>query len=184
MSKRVPNLLDGYNKVTVISPIAFIFVHAITKQHSPKPSEDAISVKKFVQNFYDWYTPRALKADNEMRTLTEKAAMFTPQLRQALIEDRRAQEKVSDEIVGLDFDPFLNSQDPAEKYTVKKVEHKGNAWLATVFGRYKGQKEDTDASVVAQVERTKTGWRFTNFIYGKDNLLSELKQLKKDREKH
>lgn len=37
-------------------------------------------------------------------------------------------------------------------------------------------------SVVAEVEKSKKGWRFTNFIYSEeDNLIDTLRQLKKDR---
>jgi hypothetical protein len=174
----------SYNDFVLITAIALYFVHALTVQHKPAPSSDAASVKKFVQTFYDWYTPRAMKGDAETLALKAKANLFSADIRKGLDEDRKAAEKNADEIVGLDMDPFLNSQDPADKYTVKKVEQKGNAWLATVYGHYKGQKEDPEPSVTAQVEKTKQGWRFTNFLYGKgDNLLKTLKELKKAREK-
>lgn len=158
-----------------------IYLAAATKQQSP----EAASVRKCVQGFYDWYVPRALKGDVEMQTLKIKASDFTPTLRKALIDDYNAQGKSKDEVVGLDADPFLNSQDVANTYTVKKIEHEGHAWLASVYGHYKGQKEDAQPSVIAQVEKTKTGWRFTNFLVPEGgDLLKELRDLKKEREKH
>ena len=165
---------------------ALAFIVAVSSQHTKPSTSDTASVKKFVQAFYDWYTPRALKGDAEMLTLKVKADAFAPEIRKALLEDRKAQEKVKDEVVGLDFDPFLNSQDVANTYTVKKVEHKGKSWLASVYGHYKGQKEDPAPSVIAQVEKGKSGWRFTNFIYPDPkkpmNLLQVLSELKKERE--
>ena len=179
-----PSCQESYNDSVVITATAFYFVHILATQHKPSQSGDGASVRKFVQGFYDWYVPRALKGDAETLALKTKPALFSPEIRKGLEEDRRAAEKNPDEIVGLDFDPFLNSQDLADTYTVKKVEQKGSRWFASVYGHYKGQKEDSAASVVAQVEKTKTGWRFTNFLYGKDDdLLKTLKQLKKDREK-
>ena len=166
----------------MVTAVAFFLARSLSGDFQIRNTAQEVS--KFVQGFYDWYVPRALKSDVELQTLKEKAPMFTPELRNALIEDRKAQEKVSNEIVGLDFDPFLNSQDLADTYTVKKIEHKGKTWLASVYGHYKGTKEDSAPSVMAQVEKTKTGWRFTNFLYEKDNLLGVLKQLKKDRTKH
>ena len=165
---------------------ALAFIVAVSCQHTKPGTSEDVSVKKFVQAFYDWYTPRALKGDSEMLTLKVKGNAFSPDLKRALMEDRKAQEKVKDEVVGLDFDPFLNSQDVANTYTAKKVEHKGQKWLASVYGHYKGQKEDPTPSVIAQVEKGKSGWRFTNFIYPDPkkptNLLQVLSDLKKERE--
>jgi hypothetical protein len=128
--------------------------------------------------------PKALgNGDAEMAALKTKAEMFAPDLRRALLEDWRASEKNADEIVGLDFDPFLNSQDPYTKYSAEKVEKKGNSWLVSVFGSSKEGKSPR-ADVIAKVEKTKSkyGWRFTNFIYDSgENLLGILKQFKKER---
>ena len=154
-----------------------------THKVKPKETGTAAEVKRFVQGFYDWYTPRALKGDAETLALKTKADMFSPELRRALNEDRIASSKVPDEIVGLDFDPFLASQDPYPVYTVRKIEHKVSSWLASVYGSSPGEKA-TDVAVVAKVEKGKHGWRFTNFLYGKDgDLLGVLHTLKKDREK-
>lgn len=150
--------------------------------HHASPKTESASVRKFVQSFYDWYTPRALKTDAEPLALKVKAAMFTPELRRALQEDRVASSKNKDEIVGLDFDPFLASQDPYPTYTVVNVEKRGKSWLASVAGSSPTDKT-TLPSVVAEVARYKQGWRFTNFIYSEEsNLLDTLRQLKKDRE--
>lgn len=61
--------------------------------HHASPKTEAASVRKFVQGFYDWYVPRALKTDAEPLALKVKAEMFTPQLRRELQEDRVASSK-------------------------------------------------------------------------------------------
>jgi FlaG/FlaF family flagellin (archaellin) len=82
------------------------------------------SCRDFVQRFYDWYVPIALKdnAGNPSdRALRYKSHAFSPELLTQLKEDSTAQAKAKGEIVGLDFDPFLNSQHPGERYTAEKV---------------------------------------------------------------
>jgi hypothetical protein len=148
-------------------------------QRANSPVESA-SARRFAQGFYDWYLPRVLhgKGDPEMEAVTLKATMFCPELRRALLEDRKAQSKDPTEVVGLDFDPFLNSQDIAKSYSVGKVQHEGQKWLVSVYSSYSTKSP----ALTAQVEKGKQGWRFTNFLYGKDgNLLGVLHKLKQDR---
>ncbi len=153
---------------------------------APIQSAESGSVRRFVQGFYDWYTPKAFgSGDAELAALKTKSEMFTPELRRALLEDWKASSENADEIVGLDFDPFLNSQDPYTKYLAEKVEKKGASWLVSVYGSSKEGKSAV-ADVIAKVEKTKGkyGWRFTNFIYDKSsNLLGVLREFKKEREK-
>src|SRR6266700_2483509 len=80
-------------------------------------------------------------------------------------EDAEAQRKVSDDIVGLDFDPFLNSQDPDDKYTVGDVTESAGVFLVSVYGSRKGKRE-AKASAVAELKPAKDSFVFTNFRYG------------------
>ena len=169
--------------MTFLAFHAYAFLAVQTKtvhaQNNSAQTETA-SVHRFVQGFYDWYLPRVLKGggDPEMEVIKTKGTMFSPELRKALLEDRLAQSKDPSEVVGLDFDPFLNSQDIAKSYTVGKIEHKGQAWLVNVYSSYSTK----EPAVIAQVVKAKQGWRFTNFLYGKaDNLLGVLRKLKQDR---
>ena len=161
---------------------AVLVTQTHSKPHRPISDPEVASVRKFVQGFYDWYVPRALKnGDTELLALKSKAASFAPELRSSLLEDWKASSKNKDEIVGLDFDPFLNSQDPYPRYTVATIKHQGQNWLVGVYGFSPGEKP-TEPAVTAKVEKGKRGWRFTNFLYGKgDNLLGTLRQLKHDR---
>jgi len=126
-----------------------------------------------VQSFYDWYLPRALKETSSPaweQAIKYKPNVFDGPLRTALKADLAAQAKAKDEIVGLDFDPFLNSQDPQGKYKVVKVEEKGLKMFATVRCVVNG---NTTPHPIIQVEiyHGREGWLLTNFIADNESLL-------------
>ncbi|QQR56370.1 MAG: DUF3828 domain-containing protein [Candidatus Melainabacteria bacterium] len=147
--------------------------------------------KTFVQTFYDWYaaTQQNFKKTMELETvMKKKVADFTPELNKRLNEDIAAQKKSPDELIGLDFDPFLSTNsEPYTKYLATKVTQKGDAFLVEVHGVAKG-KTLNKATVTPEVKQIKGKWQFANFHYGKsefpenENLLSVLKVLKKGRE--
>ncbi len=139
----------------------------------------------FVKKFYDWYVPIALKPDlkedSSNVAIAKRGALFDPPLLKALKEDAEAARKSPDDIVGLDFDPFLNAQDPDDKYVVGAVTEKDGLYLVNVVGVRKGKREK-DVSVVAEVRPEKDGFVFVNFGYGADgDLVAVLKQLADDR---
>ena len=90
---------------------------------SQEPRRDD-PARSFVQTFYGWYAPMAAKATRGPAfalAIQRKPACFSPQLLQALADDAAAQAKVSDDVVGLDFDPFLYSQDPSKGFVLGPV---------------------------------------------------------------
>jgi hypothetical protein len=100
-----------------------------------------------------------------------------------------ASAKSPDEIVGLDFDPFLNAQDKAERYVVGNVSLKQDRYLAEVYGLWSGKKNKTP-DVIPELMFQGGRWTFLNFHYvyteeGKaprrDDLLNLLKGLRKER---
>lgn|SRR5487761_55474 len=150
------------------------------------------SAGEFVQQFYDWYVPRALKHNAGPASdlaLKYKDRVFSPKLFRALKEDSDAQANVNGPIVGLDFDPFLASQDPAERYEVGKATRKGGSYWVDVYGIWSGKKSEK-ADVVAEVARTDGRWLFVNFYYPNaasprsGDLLSVLALLQEDRQKY
>ncbi len=156
------------------------------------PSEQAA---RFVQKFYDGYLAKLKASRNKSHvvspfelTLKEKAADFSPDLLKALKDDLEAAKQVPDEIVGLDFDPFLNSQDMGEKYAVGGVTQKGDRYWVEVFG-YWEKKKSARPDITPEVAFQNGRWVFTNFHYSagnipvNENLLSILQQLKNDRNK-
>jgi hypothetical protein len=142
------------------------------------------SCRTFVQRFYDWYVPLALKETKVAASdlaLKWKPAAFDPELSRLLKRDSAAQAKAH-EIVGLDFDPFLNSQDPSERFAVQTVTKKGDSYWVDVYGMSSGQKAE---HVVPEARFLNGHWQFINFHYDfdgrPDDLISLLKRLEDDR---
>ena len=150
-------------------------------EQSPSPSD--ASCRTFVQNFYDWHVAHQTNFETAMRW---KRSVLSPQLRDALLEDLAASRKNANETVGLDFDPFVNSQDPAPLYRVGKTTVNAGSCFAEVHGVPSDRKDQPD--VTAELRPENGSWRFVNFHYGSDNgaenenLISILRRLKRDRE--
>jgi len=162
---------------------------AIRAQNQPSPAQspqDAErSCRTFVQGFYAWYVPKHSDGD----VLKYRRSALSPELYAALKADLAASSKNPDEVVGLDFDPFLNAQDVAQRYVVGKVTAKGATFWVGIYGIWNGKKS-VKPDVTAEVGCKEGKCFFVNFHYGKtelpqnENLLSVLKALKKEREKH
>ncbi|MGA2502201.1 MAG: hypothetical protein ABSH20_31040 [Tepidisphaeraceae bacterium] len=146
------------------------------------------SARDFAQKFYSWYVPIALNEHAGPAwdfVLKQRSSSFSPELLRALREDSAAQAKSPGEIVGLDFDPFLDSQDPEDRYEVGKVTRKGDSYWVEVFGVRSGKRMEP-AAVLAELVRKNGHWTFVNFHYPDPNgsdLLSTLKLLREDRQK-
>jgi hypothetical protein len=96
----------------------------------PATADDA---KQFVQRFYDWYVPYgAAHSDAAALTQPEMKAAFAPELLRALLEDVEAARKNPGEIVGLDFDPVTNSQDPCARYKAFRAHQTGDTYWVDV----------------------------------------------------
>jgi hypothetical protein len=151
------------------------------------------AARSFVQQFYSWYNKPAAKPGQERtpeEALKLRSTDFDAELRNRLKQDFDAQAKVTGEIVGLDMDPFLDTNaDPYERYVVGKVTPTKAAFLVDVFGINAGKKTDKPV-VTPEVKYQGRHWQFANFHYGKskfpenENLLSVLKALRQSREKY
>jgi hypothetical protein len=146
------------------------------------------SCGSFVQTFYDWYLPRAQKEDFIQRALEHRKSSFSPELIRAVQEDYAAAARVPDEIVGLDFDPFLNTQDPAHRYVTGRVDLKQQRCWVAVYGIQNGRRS-ANRDVTPELTMSNGRWKFVNFHYPEpscskcDNLLSLLDRLRREREK-
>jgi len=164
--------------------LALLLAISCASAQSPVPKADEASCRSFVQGFYDWHVEHG---SNFERTLKLKRSALSPELGSALAADLAAAKKNADEIVGLDFDPFLNSQDPAAHYRVLKVTVKEGSCLAEIASVPPDKSRKLDATAELRAQNDK--WVFANFHYGpengpaNENLLSILQQLKRDREK-
>jgi hypothetical protein len=123
------------------------------------------SCRAFTQTFYDWYWNQfADKADDPKfdrrllhgydDALQRKPPLLSPELIR-LIKRDDARAKAAGGIANLDFDPYLNSQDPQGKYEVVQVTVIGDLCRAKLSQR----------DIVAEARRSGPGWVFSNFYY-------------------
>lgn len=168
----------------------FLMGPSSLRAQARNPRDFQKSCRNFVQGFYDWYVPKALKEGSGHAwdlALKNKGYVFSSEVSRLLKEDSEAQAKVAGEIVGLDFDPFLNSQDLGERYVVGDVTPKDDSYWAEVYAIRSGNKSEKPVAVPELVFKDGR-WLFVNFHYGKsdhperENLLSILKSLRKRRQ--
>ena len=168
----------------VIYYLLLLVLHASSGQAAD--SSLAASSREFVQKFYASYVPKALAGHTGPAwqfAIDKMSASFDGGLLGALKDDLAAQAQSSgDDIVGLDFDPFLNSQDPAERYEVGSARQEGTKYLVDVYPVMSG-KRSKEPSVVPELAYENGHWLFVNFRYpGDDDLLTILGLMKADRE--
>ena len=165
-----------------------LLVFVISPVYAGNYNDLAKQCFKVVQDFYDWYAPRSTTKEfaTVKTVLRERKQLFSQKLIDSLMEDASVQEAAPDEITGLDFDPFLYSQDPDPKYVVRKVTRSKNKCLVEV------SPESTDKSIAIPVVTAElivngNSTKFTNFYYGtsknktEGNLLGILANYSKER---
>jgi hypothetical protein len=136
----------------------------------------AKSAREYVQFFYDWYVPRAAKDGAGWQKALKLARWdLSPALARMLEDDAEAQAHCR-ELNGLEFDPFLGTQEPSSEYRFGASERVGSQFQVKVFRaaeNVSGSKPD----FIAVVARDGDRWYFENFLYPKENtdLLSILK---------
>lgn len=124
---------------------------------------DEQSCSAFVQKFYDWYwNDTAAQSDKSASlqhgyedALRLRPLVLSPELVRLIERDQRRSEAAGGDIINLDFDPFLNSQDPRGKYMVDRATLTATGCTATLSRQ----------NVVVELKRYSSGWRFTNFHY-------------------
>ncbi|MFI4971647.1 MAG: hypothetical protein ACHP7H_03110 [Hyphomicrobiales bacterium] len=140
----------------------------------------AHSAAQFTQQFYVWYRQRNDRMD---RAIAEGGAFFSPGLLAALRADQAASAR-SQEVVGLDWDPFTASQDMCDPYTVGRTTRRGDTVLVAVKGMCSDAAPKPGPDVIAELRRARTSWVFVNFRYLSPvrNLLADLDTLRRERE--
>jgi hypothetical protein len=131
------------------------------------------SASQFVQHFYDWYVPSGVPVNKRPwwgTVLAKKSGLLSSALLKALTRESKYTEEEN-----LQMDPFVNSQDPCEKYTVGKASRKGSTYSVEVYAVCNG-KQEASPSVVARLRRKGSKWIFVNFSYSAESdLLTLLK---------
>jgi hypothetical protein len=135
------------------------------------------SATTFVQRFYDAYLKTAPRW---AQTVQNRRALFEPSLADALKADAAAQAKVEGEIVGLDFDPFLGSQDPGPRFEARRAAAIPGGQRVEVFDLTSPAKP----MVLVDVAPKAGSWIVTDFHYRDvgDDLRAILKALKAERQ--
>jgi len=149
------------------------------------------SCREFVQGFYDWYFARLNLADRQNSASTQyddvirfRPETLTPRLRQMLKDDMDASSGDHDEIVGIDFDPYIGAQDWEGQYWARGVTLKNSVCRASVWGTDAGKKTEI---VDPELDFAANKWVFVNFHYPNslsaqdENLVDILNGLRVDR---
>jgi hypothetical protein len=153
------------------------------------------SARVFVQKFYDWYivlwsdekrpTPHVTVLDIAIK---QRPEYFGLALKKAITADDSAQNKTEDDIVGLNFDPFIG-QELWGNFEAGDVKQIGERFFVDIRNIEKGSsaKEIQDAELreVVELTRRKGNWVIVNISYpsrnGSEDILQTLKDLKKER---
>lgn len=156
---------------TQIIPLFCIFLVSLTFWGPPLTAQTGTanveSARRFVQDFYGWYIPQTLRPHAGQAwdlALKDRPQAFSPQLFQALKEDSEAQARTRGFIVGLDFDPFLNSQDPCDGYEVGKIRGSRDEYQVEIYGVCSGKRK-ASPDAVCVVRRSGDDWLFVNVLY-------------------
>jgi hypothetical protein len=179
-----------YAAIALVSFLAFSAQTVSCQTAGEQETEQ--SCRKFVQAFYDWYLSKdpasgKLSAPSMDAVLKREADVLSPELYRSLKEDDDAQENCPGEICGLDFDPFLGSQDASAHFAAVTVTRKGSSYWVDVYGIESGKRRE---HVIPELTQQNGRWIFVNFHYGKNkwtsdaNLLSILKSLSNERQKN
>jgi hypothetical protein len=167
---------------SALCTISFLLAGSCTQPSTAPYSDAQKSCLDFVQAFYDWYVPKTQErhpvATWEL-AMNDKGSAFSTELLTALREDAEARAKAPQgELVGLDADPLLASQDPYPRYELDDVMIERDRCLVGVYGVQSGDRRPKP-DVVAELATKDGRWHFINFHYegnvGDSNLLNTLK---------
>lgn len=154
-------------------------------QATPTPSSSA--AEHAVAEFYAWYVPIWQGEQGpHLRALRERRAQFAAPLVAALEAEAAATAQGGEEVDGLDADPFLNAQDPCERYRPVHTERRGDRYLVDVLGEG-GCRGHTTPDVIVEVAWRQRRPVFTNFLYSRtrgDDLRSRLTRLAAQRRRN
>ncbi len=136
------------------------------------------SPREFVEQFYAWYVPRAQSEDSTQGWNNSLKLMrwdLSAQLAKLLEEGAAARARCK-EAVGLDFDPFLRTNEPSDHYEVGNIDRIGDHYRAKIHRIVSGKRKDVP-DVIAEFVRKEGRWFFLDFYNPLDgtSLVSILK---------
>jgi hypothetical protein len=139
---------------------------------APPADVSEASARSFVQGFYDWYLGKVLGASKAksatdfgfIDAVRQRPGWFSPELKRLLEEDIAAASRCKGDIVGLDWDPFLETQDPAPTYTAGKVEKTAKGFRVSVDFHNKTFGGARNPAAQADVVFVDGHWLFADFV--------------------
>jgi hypothetical protein len=148
--------------------------------------DHASECQHFAVHFYAWYVPLTQKNLNEPAfhvAIRQRASMFVPPLLRALKADAKAQSHANGDLVGIDFDPFVGGQDPADHYDVRNVRLKGGTCFAELWRNSPTPAKPMLPDAIAELSQAGGRWQFENFRYPEEkaDLVSVLAALRSER---
>jgi hypothetical protein len=159
------------NRTNVVLLCALVLSTPLLQaQQSAQDSQG--SCLQVAQAFYDWYVAEVFKqfkaGDGKApwhAALKYKGNQFSPELTWALLESDAEAKDDGDPV--LDFDPILNSQDPAERYVVRTVTRRKGHYWAEVYGIWSrpAPEQEKRPQVIAEMIFRDNRWQFVNFHY-------------------
>jgi hypothetical protein len=165
--------------------LCFLLVACYPSRAQDHSEDTEDSCRRFAQGFYDWYVPQVFKVfkvgDREAPwhvALKYKGDSFSRELARSL-KASDAEAKAEGDPV-LDFEPILNTQDPAEHYAVRTARVNHNRCLADVYGVWSRAVPNNGKApnVVAELVFEKGRWVFVNFHYPDSGNLPSVDLLK------
>jgi hypothetical protein len=146
----------------IILLVVLAFAAASARSNAQPAGAGEPSCRSFVQKFYDGYWNQYLPKMKDPSfslpgtdaVLRARPPVLSQELIDLIVKDEKRSKSTGD-VGNLDFDPFLNSQDPDGKYLVTKVEV-ANATCRARISR---------AQVVAELKPSGASWIFVNFHY-------------------
>ena len=147
---------------------------AVATPRAPMPvvGDSSLAVRQFVRGFYDWYTPVALSFPRFpawYNVLNNANRYLDRDLAAALREDSVAREADPIPRETLNYDPFLDSQDPCGPNEVVDVLRQGSTFRVPIR-----QCHSKLAGPVVEVRPIEGSWRITNVFSERSDLKSWL----------
>jgi len=165
--------MAGVVRLTAAAMLGLSLLAASAGASAAKPDDGSeASARTFVQGFYDWYLGRVLapaksrsaKPFDFIDAIRQRPSWFAPELKRLLEEDFAASSRCKEEVVGLDWDPFLETQDPARTYTAGKVEKTAAGFRVSVDFHNKAYGGVKNPTAQADVVFTGGHWMFADFV--------------------